>query len=157
MLLALSQLPLGQGEFARGQDVNTAHANAGGQALADDDCDDLVSEDLVICGTDSSALAMAGDLDYLQMPRQQCEELLSFAEQNLVCNYGDLACELARARRGDIAPRTSTTRALSGAVNLATPIDFELLPGKGQRLHSEEAAMPASLLVAPPHGPPRLA
>ena len=147
LLLALAYFPAGE--------AGASKLDAGegaGWLNGDEDCPELVSVDMVTCGTDLFD-GYAIEPSLMQMPREVCEELLAVA-LDLECDPGDSECEARRLRRGDAAPVRQLVRAMAPFV--VGRVEFPPLDQtRGRRLSSEDSHMPESWSLAPPHGPPQ--
>jgi hypothetical protein len=124
-----------------------------GDGAAEEDCEELVSHDMVICGAEYFDAADL-ELSALEMPREQCQEMLAQFAADLECDPNDDECRRRSAQRGDTLPLAQrTSRVLHMAtVTLAFP---DLLRRRGVANGVNDWAMPHSLSWAPPPRPPQ--
>lgn len=128
-----------------------------GEELEEDeeDCEELVSHDMVLCGDEYFDAADLEDSG-LYMPREQCLELLELFALDLECDPNDSECRERLAQRGDAIPQAQRTLRVLHMVTLAMSFP-DLLCQRGVATHVSDWDVPSSLGEAPSPRPPRLA
>ena len=121
----------------------------------EEDCEELVSHEMVLCGDEFFDAADLEDSG-LYMPREQCQELLELVALDLECAPNDSECRERLAQRGDAIPQAQRTiRVLHMAtVSMSFP---NLLRQRGVATQVSNWDVPSSLGEAPPPRPPRFA